>query len=1461
VTLPASTPRELRLTLAASEGMPPIDVVAELDADVTIASLARALSEHAQTTPSTSLWSPRCGSLEPGTLVSRTPLRDGDTVSLGARAHDPRVALHPCPGDVELAVVGGPAGGHRVPLAVGAHDIGRDPSVDIALADPSLSRKHLTVEVSPAGAVVIDAGSRNGSAIDGLPLRAGRPHPVTERDHIEIGRSLVVVRPTRARHAADDDAGGGDVQFNRPPRMARPYEPPRVDVAAPPTKPAAPRLPFAASLAPLVLGIAMFLLLKSPAMLLFSALSPVMAVTTFVSDRRGGRKRYTSDLAGFEERMNRLAVELTSLRDGEVDALREAAPDAAELAARAEGHLTTLWERRRDDHDFLTLRLGVADQPTRNQVVLSAGGEDEHRKRAENLIARHSTLVAVPVVTMLSEVVGLGLTGPAAAVDALGRWVVLQAAVLHSPRDVLIAAALSPGREHAWCSLRWLPHCSSPWSPIDHDHIAVGANRSSALLRAVSAVVKQRQADDRERYSGRAQRRPFIVLVIDEDVAPPRALVEDLLSHGGGVDLAVVWLGSDPRDLPGGCGTTVSLAEDRALMAVAWPASGRVVADGTPDGIDLTVADTIARGLAPVRDVASVGGTADMPRSASLLEIIDLVDISAIHVAARWAARTGSMLDAVIGHRGDGPLALDMRADGPHALVAGTTGAGKSELLQTLVTSLALNHPPERVSFLFVDYKGGAAFKDCVQLPHTVGMVTDLDTHLTRRALLSLNAELRRREEILRDNDAKDLIALERQRPDIAPASLIIVIDEFAALKNEVPEFVDGVVDIAQRGRSLGVHLVLATQRPGGIVSENIRANTNLRVALRVAKPGESDDVIGDPAAARISRSIPGRGLLRTGHSELTEFQSAYVGGHSMPPDQHSSVRIRPLGAANETARQQHSDARHELPTDLERTVQAINRAARETGRPPPLSPWLPLLPDTLPLLSLSTSEDERDPRFVALGLVDDAAHQRQYVLRLDLERDGHLVIYGTSGAGKTTLLRSLAVALARSASPEHLAIYALDFSGRGMLAIEALPHCGAVILAEDEERITRLFTLLRRHIDQRSQLFSELGVNTLGDYARMTTTGPNLPRIVILLDSYAGFYTAFENINAGALVDALTRIIADGRAVGIHVIATADRRNAVPPSVSALIPRKLILRQADDDEYGAFGLDRKATKGTSLPPGRGFCDGSLEIQTPIVGDDPSGDHSAKAITAEAHLLRDHYRGSCAAPIRRLPTRHPRTSLPAPADAAHPFLGVDDLDIAPVHIDLTASHFLIAGPYRSGRTSALTTLVESIRRAPRVPELHLLSPRRSPLIDLGGWTTRARGSEACDESALELREILLERSPDTEHPAVFIVIDDAGELADSTAEAALETIVRRGRDVNVRVIVACESAAARGFSAWIRELRKDANGLLLTPDLDLDGDLLAVRLPRRSSRNFPPGRGYHVNGGRLVHVQVSADTS
>jgi S-DNA-T family DNA segregation ATPase FtsK/SpoIIIE len=481
--------------------------------------------------------------------------------------------------------------------------------------------------------------------------------------------------------------------------------------------------------------------------------------------------------------------------------------------------------------------------------------------------------------------------------------------------------------------------------------------------------------------------------------------------------------------------------------------------------------------------------------------------------------------------------------------------------------------------------------------------------------------------------------------------------------------------------------------------------------------------------------------------------------------------------------------------------------------------------------------------------VLDEPALQRQRPLALDLETDGSVLVYGTSGSGKTTFLRTLALSLAGRSSPNELQLYGLDFATRGLVALEQLPHTGAVVAGEDEERVARLFTMLRRTLERRKQLFAQHGVFTLSEYRRVDDATPEA-RIVVLLDGYAGFTAAFERVNLGELVDTLPRLVGDGRPLGVHFAITADRRGAVPNTLAGLVPAKVVLRMADDDELAAFGIPVKAVRGAQLSPGRGFLPSGLELQVALAGRDPSGEGQAAALTDEAKRLAHRWPDAAVPAVEPLPTHVTRSALPTPGHALAAVLGVGDAELEPVTIDLDARHFLVAGPYRSGRSSALATIVESLARAPDVPELHLLAPRRSPLVELGHWSSIAEGVEECDAAAIRLCEAAT--------PGV-VVIDDGEELAETVSAAALESLVRRGRDIGVCVVAAAErQAAQRAFAGWLRELRKDEHGLLLDPDPDVDGDLLGARLPRRSNPVFPPGRGYVVDRGLVELVQVAS---
>jgi S-DNA-T family DNA segregation ATPase FtsK/SpoIIIE len=1421
------------------------ELVVDVEPQHTVEALLGAIANHLGLAKEPSFIVGRTGQgVAPSTEVGASGIRSGDTILLGAAPS--RAAEH---ARVRLVVAGGPAAGAEATLPEGLSTVGRSSRAMVKIGDGALSRIHLHITVQDEAVTVADAGSSNGTFLYGKPVKEATP--LLPGEILEAGDSAfrIAIGPAKPAPAVVRD---GLVQFTRPPRVKSPNDPPAEELQAPPDVPQKRKIPLASALLPLVAAPVMVAGTGNSSYLVMAALSPVMAAASVFEDRRTGGKDHQEKLAAFYAELAKTSTAMADALRREVRDRWEDYPDPADLLRRVRGPSPDLWERRRTDPDFLDLRVGWADQPSRSSWTMRDGGEPAKREEAELELDQHRIAPAVPVMVNFASAPVAGLAGPAERVQETARWLVAQAAVLHSPRDVVLAVAVTPERVDEWAWTTWLPHCRLDGTPIAAHPFAAGDEEARVLVAALNDLVAVRRGASQGQLDQAAAFSPSVLLVLDEDLQIPRSAVATLLEEGPACGIKVLWLGETIEGLPGETGTIIFTKE--AAVTVTSVSTGDQVLDARPDLCPPAVVDEISQRLAGIRDATARNrGRGDLPSFVALPELLG-GEPSVDAFAARWRQSNGG-LGAPVGIAETGLFSIDIRRDGPHALLGGTTGAGKSELLQTYVAALAATHPPTRLTFLLVDYKGGAAFKDCVKLPHVVGIVTDLDGHLVHRALVSLNAELHRRERLLSSVGAKDLIEMERKTPDQAPASLLLIVDEFATLAKELPEFVDGVVNVAQRGRSLGIHMLLATQRPAGAINDNIRANTNLRMALRMNDEADSEDVIGAKHAAALPRSLPGRAFARTGASELTEVQVAYAGGHTLSGGDERPLVVSPLRLGRvERAEVQRTVEDDSRPTDLQAVVEVAIATNDQLALPRQPSPWLPALPEVLSLDDLPAMEGSGGPGSTAtIGLLDLPARQAQEPFGIDFEADGSLLVFGSSGTGKTTLLRSIAISLARSNPPDRLFLYGLDFASRGLGSLEALPHVGAVIGGDDVERAQRLFSLLDRWIAQRKQLFAKTGAGTLAELQRSGGDAAGTPRVVVLLDSYGGFSSVFEKIDYGARLESFPQLVSEGRPLGIHFVITADRRNAMPLAMTSTVQAKIVLRLADVDDYGVLGLDNRIARAASLPPGRGFQTDTLEVQCALVGGDPAGDAQADAVAGVGADLRQKWGDGAAPRIGTLPSEVAAAPLLALATPLRPILGIGERELGPVAVDLSEGHFLVTGPNRSGKSTALAALAQGLRAADADLEMHLLVPRRSPLTSLDIWTSVARGGEAIDELVTELKDRVEER--ESGEPPMVIVLDDGSELAESMADSGIESIIRRGRDVDVWVVAASEIAAAhRSYGGWLPELRKERQGLLLQPDPDIDGDLLGVRLPK--ARTSLPGRGMLVTRLGFEMVQV-----
>ena len=918
------------------------DVIVDVDPRATVGELAVALFPNAMPTASgpdglglvVDLGTTDRRIVPPTTPVEASGIRSGCTVGpiTSRLASSPPVAV------ATLTVHDGPDAPRSIPLHAGRNSIGRSRDRNVRLTDPLTSKRHADVIVGDIVEIVDDA-SANGVLMSGRPVNRAVLHA---SDRVVLGATTISVthhghRGGRTlRHA-------NDVRFNRSPRLDPRYEGIVLVAPEPPAPPTPQRFPIATVVAPIVLAAALFAFTRNLLSVLFFALSPAIMIGSWWETRTANRKQVVVESARFQSALGDLAVQLEYAQRLERIGRRHEHPSVVALIEAVDARTPLLWTRRPDHDSFGDVRLGLGTQPSRNSVEMPSANKTLPGlwRELTDTVARFANVAGVPVVADVACCGNVGVGGPERVADPVVRGLLAQYVALHSPAE-LIVAAFAPG--DGWDWLKWLPHA-------DGDRLAGNAAEAMALAAWVEALIDERRSV-RASDNGPAPL-PWVLVFVHDDAPVERARLVQVAELGPRVGVHVVWYSASVERLPAACRAFVDVDANTGRGRAGFVLAGHTVADLEIEPAGLAATTRLARQLSPLVDSgAPIDTSSELLRSVAFVDLAghDLA-VSPDAVADRWRQseslpsdvpaprRRDHGLRAVVGHSVDGPIHLDLRSQGPHALVGGTTGSGKSEFLQSWILGLAVDNSPSRVTFLLVDYKGGAAFADCVELPHCVGLVTDLGPHLVRRALASLDAELRHREQVLHDHRAKDLVELERRNEPGCPPSLVIVVDEFAALVNEVPEFVDGVVNIAQRGRSLGLHLVLATQRPSGVIKDNLRANTNLRIALRMADDGDSDDVIGTSQAAMFDPDIPGRAIVKSGPGRVTAFQAAYSGGHfagraARRPIEVSTLRFGPPLRRDVGAPPTVIDATPAGPSDIERVVRTIVRRCEAPPSP-----------------------------------------------------------------------------------------------------------------------------------------------------------------------------------------------------------------------------------------------------------------------------------------------------------------------------------------------------------------------------------------------------------------------------------------------------------------------------------------------------------------------------------------------
>jgi S-DNA-T family DNA segregation ATPase FtsK/SpoIIIE len=1395
--------------------------------------------------------------LPPDRLLADVDLPFGSIVALvkPTRAIDSLAAPR-------LRVVSGPQRNTTHTLLLGTTLVGRGEGSDIRLDDQSVSRSHARISVtSHLGVEVADLNSSNGITIDGA---------VTNRSRLTPGQLLRIGETTFSldiQHVPTSGPRGHprQNQFVRSPRLTPGFPEETFPTPELPKRPQKSHFPLTLLMAPLFMGAAMFALTQRLASLVFIALMPVMMIGMWFENRRSAQKQSASAWREFRSDLDRLQAIISKRQHRERLVRCEEHPSADRIVQATAKRSSLLWSRRPDKDHYLQLRLGLGSAVSRVSTSESSSGSADPRAWSElqASLLNLRRVSDVPVVASLPTCGSVGVAGAREHRDPVAYGLLLQAAGLHSPSELIVAAFLGHASVPSWDWLKWLPHTQATHSPVSAPLLTSNLGDADQLASDLESLIRDRQARTDNHVAA-----PNVLIVVENDCPLDHARLLNIAETGPMCGVHILWTADAVSELPAAARAFISVADSGRNLA-------GIVTDSEPveplaiERVERSAAELVARSMAPIVDVGSRHDREpDLPASVSYVGLAgSRTADEAAAVTERWL-ETGSMkrysiptarptcLRALVGVTTSGPCVIDLASEGPHALVGGTTGSGKSELLQTWVLALASDYSPDRVNFLFVDYKGGSAFAQCVDIPHSVGLVTDLTVHLVRRALLSLRAELQRRERILNLAGAKDVEAMERSADPTTPPRLVIVVDEFAALTQEVPEFVDGVVDIAQRGRSLGLHLILATQRPTGVIKANLRANTNLRIALRMADPADASDVLGTDVAAYFDPENPGRAAVRNGPGRVTHFQTAYVGGYtSTSSGQKESVQIADftIGTRSRTQTTAGPESansptpKRPIQTDLQRLTRSITQASVENDIATPRRPWMPELPRQLDLIK-TTALGGYPASAIPFAMSDRPDRQQQPVVGFDPDRSGNLAIFGTGGSGKSTTLRSLAMAacLTPEQGPTH--IYGLDYGSRGLAMLDPLPHVGAVIEASDVERTTRLMRTLQNLVIDRAARFAAEGAASLPEY-RATQQPEETPRILVLLDGLAAFRKAHEASPMPSIYESLLVLATDGRPVGVHVIVTADRPGTLPSALASVTPAKLVLRLANENDAALLNVPKQILD-EGAPPGRGVMNGA-EVQVAVISGSASVRDQSRAVSDFRQNIAVSCIGTHPEPVGSLTDKVELADLPQRVGDA-PTLGLADDTLLPIGFPL-GGPLIVTGPPGSGRTTTVASMVRSFLRMGGDRRAVLLSPGATPLAVQIGWNFSAQG---VDEVA-ELSQELIRPAANANDGNWLFVLEDVALFVNGAADLHLQNLVRTLRSTKQTLLGEGDTQSMQSSWPLLLALRAQRRGIVLQPD-QADGELLLrTPFPRLRRTEFPLGRGLLVSDGQTRRVQIA----
>ena len=1405
---------------------------------------------------------------------------------------------------------------------------GRSDSNDVVVKMPFVSGSHFVLKNEAGNVRVEDQGSTNGLYLNGkkvsiarlksgdvlsiLSIRIKLTNGVLTFENVADKLEIKKIEDQSTEATSHMTQGALHLKYRRSPRTQDQFPTQDIVLANAPTK-GQKYEKSRGMLASLAGTGAMFAAnmmtsAVSPALLAARAASLVSPITSIASSS-GSNKRRKMTLEQYEAMrrekygayIDDQKARIESVAKVQREIVAKENPDPRECMNILYGLKRNFWERMPSDRDFLDVRVGMGYENLCVAVKSRADSngfqmeEDEIRELSEQIIEETRIVDNVPARISLLKQNTVGFVGARDKTVKLIKNMLISLTTAHCHEDVRIVGIFDSKEKEKWEALKWLPHV---WDENKQFRsLAFDKDSAHNLCEIFNDLLKKRREEMKDGSHGQQiVPRPYYIFVFgSKEMVDKEEIMHNLFVNNPSMGVTSLFLFDDMYMLPNDCQCIVDV-DNGPCVFDRHQANNKFYFTMDPPTEDAHW-DGFARRMAAV-ELDGFATTAGLPNGITFLQGYGVQTVEQLDVMSRWnTAVPYKSLAAPIGMMAGNKIFnfdIHEKKHGPHGLVAGTTGSGKSELLQTWILSMALTYHPHDVSFVIIDYKGGGMANLLEPLPHVVGKITNIGANISR-SLVSLQSEIKRRYAIFDQYGVNHIDKYQKlykagNAKEPMP-HLIIVSDEFAELKKEEPEFMSGLISAARVGRSIGIHLVLATQKPGGVVDDQIQSNSRFRLCMKVQDVNDSREMIKRPDAAKLTQA--GRSYIRVGEDEYFDlFQSfwsgaPYFGAVNTEENVGNQVRVVDIsGKRIKTVFDEKTRFKSELD-ELTAIVRYICSVARDNGIEQLQGPWMPELPEKLYLDEIKESgsfDGERwaePPKWLTfpIGKYDAPKQQAQGTQYMDLATEGHYGIYGAPGTGKTSLLKTVVLSLGMHYTPQDVNIYILDCGGWSMSAFSGMPHVGGVALDGEEEKFFKFEKLIMQEFESRKRKFLQNAVSSLKAYRESVSS--DMPAIVIAIDNIVPIFDLYPDLE-----NLFVTIARDGATYGIYMIYTANSTSGVRYKVLQNIRGAVAFELTDKGDYVTVvgRLD-----GMALPKilGRAFFKGNppMEFHGALATDGENDREMMLSIKEQTAKMNAAWDGPRPRPIPVMPETVSYEDMAADYTVRTLIpVGISCEDIRTSFVDLTTNYsLLISGSIHSGKTRKLAQLtgmvasrfndskifvfdstsgaLQGIRNAVhRYTSVEDDAEVTSILEELVGYLNERKKAQnqarQIDGEAFDEKQFI------EDYELLCIVVDDLKEFVDKVSDSSkntMERICRMAQGLGVIVLCAgrmADIARYNEIESLTRVIVGNQNGLVMngTP---AQHEYFQNNL-KFTDRDQEAGEGlsYQFDGGKCIKIKM-----